>query len=132
MSRIDPPAGISADAKKLFQRLVKEVEHRLEPYHSHALALYCETYCDLGRMRNAMRELKNEKILIVRSDGQQQLTPLIAAIKEYTKLVRELGAELGLSPVSEAKSKLEGPPEPVEGNPLAELEAHAEAKRRAK
>ena len=78
-----------------------------------------------------MRELKNEAILIVRNDGQQQLTPLIAAIKEYTKLVRELGAELGLSPVSEAKSKLDGPPPKVESDALADLNAFAEGKRRA-
>ena len=130
-SKISPPDGISTEAKKLFVQLVKDVDHRWETYHAHALALYCETYCELGRMRNALRELKNEAILIVRNDGQQQLTPLIAAIKEYTKLVRELGAELGLSPVSEAKSKLDGPPPKVESDALADLNAFAEGKRRA-
>ena len=130
MGRIDPPSGISADAKKLFVRLVKEVEHRWESYHSPALGLYCETYCDLVRMRAAMHELANEAILIVRSDGQQQMTPLLGVIKEYSKLLRELGAELGLSPVSEAKSKLDGPPASAKSDDLAKMEAAAEAKRR--
>lgn len=128
-ARMSAPDGMSDDAAAKFARLCAEVDHRWEPYHADALALYCETYCELGRMRNALRELKNEAILIVRNDGQQQLTPLIAAIKEYTKLVRELGAELGLSPMSEAKGKMESPPADVEGDPLAELQDFARKSR---
>ena len=130
MSKITPPSNISLDAKKLFLELVKEADHRWLSYHSHALALYCETYCELGRMRAALRELANEAILIVRSDGQQQLTPLIGAIKEYTKLVRELGAELGLSPVSEARSKLDKPVvDDGKVDPLADVKAAMAASR---
>ena len=120
-NRISPPDDLSDEAAAKFARLVSEVDHRWEAYHADVLGIYCETYYDLARMRNALHELKNETILIVRSDGQQQLTPLIAAIKEYTKLVRELGAELGLSPMSESKGKLESPPAAAAGDPLADL-----------
>ena len=130
MAGLKPPAGMSAGAAKLFKQLVEEVDHRWESYHSHALALYCETWEELAKVRRMFRKLKQSEILIVRSDGQQQMTPLLGVIKEYSKLLRELGAELGLSPVSEAKSKLDGPPASAKSDDLAKMEAAAEAKRR--
>ena len=130
MTELKAPDSISAEARKHFERLVAEVEHRWESYHADALERYCETCEDLRQTRAQLRKLDDDLFLVKRSDGQQQLTPLLNAVKEHTKLARELGAELGLSPVSEAKSKLEGPPADKSDSLLADMEAVAEAKRR--
>ena len=118
-----PPAGMSPSAKRRFLWLVSTAEHRWEHHHRDTLELYCETRELLKKQRTTFNKLTKPQMLIERSDGQQQVTPLLNVIKDYTKLLRELAAELGLSPVSETRAKLEKPiEESVSSDPLAHIE----------
>lgn len=124
MSELNAPPGMSKEAKTHFVRLVKEAGHRWENYHVDALVLYCETWIDVSRLRKGFRD--SDSLIVESSNKQKQITPLWNAVKEGTKLLRELGVELGLSPVSEARNKLEKPEQTDEADPkLAEFEKKA-------
>lgn len=109
MAALKAPAGMTKEAKAHFDRLVKEAGHRLELYHVDSLVLYCETWVDVSRIRAEFR--KEKELVHGGNNKQQQITPLWTALKEGSKLLRELAMELGVSPVSEAKAKLEKPEE---------------------
>lgn len=118
MAELKPPAGMSKGAATHFARLVKEVEHRWEAYHADALAMYCEAW---QLMLTLQGELGKGQLVIVRTDGQQQVSPVVKSLKETMKLIREMGTELGLSPVSEARNKLEKPEEVEEEDRYAKF-----------
>lgn len=110
------PAGISKEAKAHFEKLVKQAGHRWEDYHADALAMYCESWQVVLRLR---KEFSEATLIVPRADGQQQVTPLLKALTEAMKSVREQYVQLGLSPVSEARNKLEKPDEVEMADPLS-------------
>ena len=121
---IEPPAGMTLAAKKHFQQIAVEAQHRLQPYHRDTLCLYCERFQDLLALTKKLRSLKPSELVITRVDGQKQVSPLYKMVNESTKVVRDLSADLGLSPASESTKRLEKP-----DNVVAIDDPHAATKR---
>ena len=96
-------------AKQHFMQIAVEAQHRLQPYHRDTLCLYCERFQDLLALTKKLRSLKPEQMLITREDGQQQVSPLYKMVNDATKVVRDLAADLGLSPAAESTKRLEKP-----------------------
>ena len=108
-NKITPPAGMSAAAKKHFEKIVADVPGRWLPHHADALEAYCNTVDIARKLKKQLDKMPNAKKLIERSDGQQQVSPLFAVHEKYSTAAHNMRKELGLNPVSEAKSSLDMP-----------------------
>lgn len=102
------PAWLSAEAKREWRRIARELERLglLTQVDRAALAGYCQNY---ARALEAERVLSEEGLTFTTEKGYVMQRPEVAIAQKAWQLVRAFGAEFGLTPSSRGRLSL---PEP--------------------
>jgi P27 family predicted phage terminase small subunit len=97
----DPPAHLSADAAAVWERLSPEMISKglLAPRYIDTFEAFCVAVVN---MRKAAAVLDRDGLLIAGYRGQPITNPANTEFGRYSRLMRALGGELGLSPVATA------------------------------
>lgn len=102
------PTWLGPAAKTEWQRLAPELARSglLTVLDQAAFALYCETYAQWLECQRALAELGRTYITV---SGRLVERPEVEMARKYGRLVRELGAEFGLTPGGRARLSLPDP-----------------------
>lgn len=97
-----PPAWLCKDGKAEWRRVVPPLVERriLTDADLGTLEAYCNAY---GVMRTAQRELAASSLVFVTPSGQMKRNPAAGIVAEFSNLYKQLGAELGCTPVSRSR-----------------------------
>lgn len=104
--KIKPPNWLSADAKKVFKKLVKEYETNdlLVNVDVSALSLFCDAYVDYIKCSEIIEE---EGLLVEYTNKAAETNkvphPLLTKKKQLFDQMNKLMGEFGFSPVSRAR-----------------------------
>lgn len=119
-----PPSWLSADAKRTFKTLGKQLTESgvMKSCDTLALSLLAEahaTYCEADRL------VREEGLTYTANSGLKKITPAVRIRLDAANQVRHLMTEFGLTPSS--RSRVKGDPTLV-NDPLQEFIARKSAK----
>jgi len=100
------PKHLPPEAKKLWKRLLKELEtsNYVEHLDYELLEMLCRSYAD---WREATVRLETSEKVIVTKTGYSQPSPWLKIKRDAEELFLKLSARFGVSPLSRSKIKPE-------------------------
>lgn len=107
---LSPPVYMSEDAAEEWRRLAREltVSKVLTKVDTGALALYCQAF---DQWREAQNKLKRAQLVVTNSRGDEVVSPWVRVSNMAVQQMVRLASELGITPASRSRIKVEPPQE---------------------
>lgn len=114
----DPPAWLTPEARAEWDRVVPELQRLqlLTPLNGPVLAAYCETW---SRYVDAAQTIQREGQVVTNGRGGPVRHPALVTLEKASTELRQLAAEFGLTPASEARLTTAKGDDEGESNPYA-------------
>lgn len=108
--KVRPPTWLSKDAKKIFRRIVKDLEETdlLTNVDVHPLAVYCDAVVQHAA---ATRILEEEGLTSIGANGQKVQHPAVLVATKYAGLIAKYTSKFGFDPAARASLAMPAPKE---------------------
>lgn len=115
--KIDPPPGMAAEARAIFNNAVAELEHMgiASPADADSLACYAEA---VANHREASARIAQFGVLVKSERGYPVRNPALIVQRGAAQTIRAFAQEFGLTPSARARIA-QGSDEPEADNPFA-------------
>lgn len=115
--KIDPPEGMSPEAKRIFHWAVRELEHMgiASPADRDSIACYAEA---VEKHRQASTLLARSPVLVKGMHGNLVRNPALIVQRDAAQQIRQFAQEFGLTP--SARARIDNRADEADGdNPFA-------------